>query len=165
MCFPIFPGQVHSSIVVTSIRNTESSFILISFVGWNTVQEALFGRGIFLLNKSKRSASVLQCHFGSLTNKRDGISIIVLCFPSKLKEVSGNAPFILNMSTNARINCPLATNFSDANQSTHDTVGWLLLNTATRSPNYTSHTSSITSHSNKSPAISKSEFVNFPVRL
>ena len=47
------------------------------------------------------------------------------------KCVSADAPFIFNLSDNARSNCPATTELVDANQSTHDTVGWLLLNTAT----------------------------------
>ena len=165
VCLSIFPVRVHYTIVVISIRNMESSFILISFVGWNTVQEAFFGRGDWLLNKRKRSASVLQCHLGSLTNESNGISVIAFCFPAMWKGISSDAPFIFNLSANARSNCPKTTEIFGANWSTHNTVGWLSLNTATWSPDFTSHISSITSHSNKSLSISKSDFVNIPVRL
>ena len=65
--------------------------MLISFVGWNTVQEALFGRGNLLLNRSKRLASVLQFRFVSLPNKRDGIYVIAFYFPAMLKGVSSDA--------------------------------------------------------------------------
>ena len=69
------------------------------------------------------------------------------------------------MSANARSNFPATTELFDANRSTQDTVGWLLINTATWYPYFTLHTSSVTIHSKKSPDISKSEFVNVPVRL
>ena len=81
------------------------------------------------------------------------------------KGVSGDAHFIFNLSTNARSNFPATTEIFDTIWSTQDTVIWLLLNTDTWSPDFTSQTSSITSHSKKSPAISKSEFFNVPVRL
>ena len=64
-----------------------------------------------------------------------------------------------------RSNCPATTELFGTNQSTHNTVGWSSLNRATCSPDFTLYTSSITSHSNKSPAISKSEFVSVPMRL
>ena len=81
------------------------------------------------------------------------------------KGVSGDAIFIFDLSANLRSNCPVNTELFDANWSTHDTVGWLSLNTDTWYPDFTLYTSSITDHSNKSPDISKSEFVNVPVRL
>ena len=93
--------------------------------------------------------SVLQCHFGSLSNKRDRISATSFCFPDMWKGVSGNAPFIFNLSANARSNCNATKEIFDANRSTHDTVGWLSLNIDMWSPDFTSHTYSITSYNKK----------------
>ena len=81
------------------------------------------------------------------------------------KGVINNAPFIFNLRANARSNCLATKELFDANWSTHNTFDWLSLSTATWSPDFTPHTSSITIHSKKSPAISKSDFVNVPVRL
>ena len=81
------------------------------------------------------------------------------------KGVSGNTPFIWNLSANVHINCTATIDIFDTNWSTHDTFFWLSQNTATWSQDFASHTSSITSHSNKSLEMSKSKFVNVPVRL
>ena len=93
------------------------------------------------------------------------ISVISFCFPAMRNCVSGNATFILNLSVNTRSNIPSTTDNFDANRLTYNTVGWLSLNTATWYPDFTLYNSSITSHSNKSPAIYKIEFFHVPVQL
>ena len=45
-----------------------------------------------------------------------------------------------NMSANAHSNCPATTNISDANRSTHETVGSLLINTHLQGPQTSFHT-------------------------
>ena len=46
----------------------------------------------FLLNKSKRSVSVLQCHFGSLPKDRGGISVISFYLPDMWKASAAMPP-------------------------------------------------------------------------
>ena len=78
---PIFLATVgsrlQSSRVKGTIRTIEITCIAIFEVGWHTLQEFLFGSGNDELKKVSKSCSFLKCHFGSLPNKREGMSVIV----------------------------------------------------------------------------------------
>ena len=87
---PIGGSRRHSSIVEGSCRSTEITRILISELGWNTVQEAWFGSGNLVLKRVSNSASFLQFHPGSLPHERDGMSVIELWMPRMWNGVSGD---------------------------------------------------------------------------
>ena len=117
------------------------------------------------MNKDKNYSSVVQCHFGSLPNDRDGISGIALRDPAMCMGVSGDTPTCFIRSASARSNWPAMSDPRAAIRRTQQTVGELSLNKPTCDSRRWGHTSSITSHRMSKPAISKSELVMLPFGL
>jgi hypothetical protein len=73
---PTAGSCLQSSSVKGVIHKTEITLIAIAEVGWQTVHEFLCGRGKVSLKKVSKSKSVLKCHFGSLPNEHEGISVM-----------------------------------------------------------------------------------------
>ena len=69
--------------------------------GRKTVHEFCEGRGNLELNKVSNSSSDLQCHWASLPNEREGISVIAFFLPGMCKVVSGDTCLCLILNANA----------------------------------------------------------------
>ena len=106
--------------------------------------------------------SVLQNHFGSEPNDRDGISASALSSPAMCKVVRGETRLRWMRNASARTNCIARTECFAASRCTQWTVGELSLKSATWLCASGWHMSSIISHSIRSPAISRSELVIIP---
>lgn len=115
-----------------------------------------------LLKRVSKSSSVLQYHLGSLPKDRDGISVSALSFLAMWRGANGDTWRTFNRRANARMSCPDTNDPHAANLQTQLTVGELSLKRAMCVPGVILHTSSITSHRKRSPAISRSEFVRCP---
>ncbi len=76
--------------------------------------------------------------------------------------MSGQACWIFNPSARAWIRCSATKDHLEARRVTHPMVGELSLNSVTRFSRRGPHTSSIASHSMRSPANSRSEFMMVP---
>ena len=117
------------------------------------------------MKRLSKSVSVLQYHFGSEPNERDGMSVIAFSMPGMWRGVSGDVLASCRRSASARRSCIATDDCFEAIRVTHETVGWLSLKRATCAPSSSGQMASIASHSNSKPAISKSLFVNVPVGL
>jgi hypothetical protein len=73
---PTAGSCLQSSSVKGFIHKTEITRIAIAEVGWQTIHEFFCGRGKVALKKVSKSMSILKCHFGSLPNEREGISVM-----------------------------------------------------------------------------------------
>lgn len=141
----------------------EITRIAIFEVGWHTLQEFLLGSGNDELKKVSKSFSFLKCHFDSLPNEREGMSVIVFWSPAMWRVVSGQlfCAFIRNAST--RSSCSAIRLDRQAIRCTQLTVGLLSLNSATLFSTRHEQTCSIISHKSRRPASSRSELVIFPL--
>ena len=143
----------------------EVSLVPISKEGRKTVQEAWLGSGNNELNRCEKSPSVLQCHPGTDPNERDGMSVMAFRLPSMCSGVSGELCWICNRSASARMSCIATRECFAASRWTQCTVGELSLNNAMCASFNEGQTCSMTSHSRRSPAISRSELVRVPSGL
>jgi hypothetical protein len=145
----------HSSIFVGCIRSMESTLIKTSVEIRKTVQDCWVGRGNSALKRVSYSESDVQYHLGSLPNDRDGMSVILFLRPGMCSGVSGETCLSFRRNASTHTSFDATTDPLAAMQHTQCTVGELSLNSATCAPSLKPHTSSITSHSNSRPAISK----------
>ena len=131
--YPALGSRCHMSSKETSIRKIEITRIAAPYEGWKTVQEAWLGSGNRELNKQRRSASVLQCHFGLLPKERDRMFVIVFLSPSMCIVVSVEVYLSFSRRAKAQISCPATSEPELLSTSLvpHQTVGWLFLNSAT----------------------------------
>ena len=160
---PLGGSLLHWSVVVCVVRNTEITLVHIACDGWNTFQEAWWGKGKKVLKRVRRSESVLQNHCGSDPNDWEGMSVIAFWTPAMCNGVSGDAFVSWSHKARTRISCIAMCEFRDAMRCTQCTVGELSLNSATCAPSRDGHTCSIESHKRSRPAISKSKLVIVPV--
>ena len=83
---PIFLPAAGIRLYLSSLKGTvhkiEIMHIAIVEVGWQTFQEFLCGIGKVVLKKLSRSVSVLKCHFASLPNDQEGISVMEFWSPA-----------------------------------------------------------------------------------
>ncbi len=117
------------------------------------------------LKKVSNLFSDLKCHFGSLPNKREGISVIKFWSLAMCSVVIGQTFCKLKRSARMRMSCSAMRLDRQAMHSTQLTVGLLLLNRATHFFVRVPQTCSIMSHRMTSPASSRSELVNDPFGL
>ncbi len=90
---------------------------------------------------------------------------MALCFPSMCIGVNRQEWFTSSPRASAWVRFSATIDFLEASRSTHLTVGTLLLNSVNRFSSKFLHTPSMTSHSSKRLAISRSEFEMFPLQL
>lgn len=117
------------------------------------------------LNKVSNSESVLQNHFGSDPNDRDGMSVIALSTPAICCGVNGEAFVSCKRRARARTSWIAMCECFAARCWTQCTVGELLLKSAMWAFVRSWQVASMTSQSISRPAISRSEFVIVPVGL
>ena len=165
MSFPIFGSRCHSPIVVSCIRSSEITRILIFVEIRNIVHEFWLGSGKEALKSVSNCESVSQCHLGSLPKDLEGMSVIAFFLPSMCSGVSGDTPRSFMRRQSTRSSCPATNEPLAAMRCTQLTVGELSLKSAMWSPDASPHTSSMTSQRSSSPAHSKSELVSFPFLL
>ncbi len=162
---PAAGSRLQSSSVKDCIRSTEITCVAIAEVGWQTVHEFCLGRGKLQLKKISNSFSDLKCHFGSIPNEREGISVIKFWLPAMCSVVIGQTFCKLKCSARMRMSCSAMRLDRQAMRSTQLTVGLLSLNSATCFSVRVPQTCSIMSHRMTSPASSRSELVNDPFGL
>ena len=86
------------------------------------IQQFLCGRGKVLSEKRARSASVRKCHFGSLPNDLDGMSVIWFRVPATCIVVRGDTRISLMQNARMHRSCPDVREPLDAMRSTQLTV-------------------------------------------
>jgi hypothetical protein len=111
-----------------------------------------------LLKNVSNLGSVLKCHWGTLPNERDGISIIAFFSPLICCGVNGQHLFAFSLSARACIKCTAVIDWCNASLSTHSAVGELSLNNGTRFSTRGPQTCSMMTNSISYPAISRSKY-------
>ncbi len=93
-------------------------------------QEVWFGRGKWKLKKVHESLFDLKCHWGTLPNKRDGMSVMVFSIPLMCCGISRQQHSFLRQRASAATKFTVTIEWHDARQVTQLMVGVLLLNRA-----------------------------------
>ncbi len=107
--------------------------------------------------------SVAHAHLGSKPKDLEGMSVRVLSTPVMWRGVRGEHRRAWRRKASARIMCMAMRECLDANCCTQWTVGVLSLMSAICLFSNVGQTASMTSHSSRRPAISRSELVMDPV--
>ena len=129
---------------------------------WKTFQEVWFGNGKCELKNVRNSLLVLKCHFCSVPNDLDGMSVIALCFPLICCGVRGQHRCFFSRRARAATRFAATIECLDDRHVTQLIVGVLSLNRAMFRSSKFPITSSIVRKTRSNPAISKSEFVMVP---